>query len=167
MTIEITKKHQIYHPLKVAVITILAFGLIALYLRVRKGKDTEGAEIDLKEVSTTYGLVPVLALSINGNGSALEEDWAHSFNTFIGGTREAQVQFGRVDILTDDYAIEIDRIEKWKEGVGQSLQYAEETDRLPLLALFTDKEMEVEKIKYIDKFCQKRGIKLVILEQKN
>ena len=41
----------------------------------------------------------------------------------------------RVDCLTDEYAIEVDWAKKWAEGVGQSIYYAEITNRKPSIAL--------------------------------
>lgn len=41
----------------------------------------------------------------------------------------------RVDCLTDMYAIEVDWAQKWAEGVGQSIYYAETTDKKPAVAL--------------------------------
>ena len=44
----------------------------------------------------------------------------------------------RVDCLTDEYAIEIDFAKKWAESVGQSLYYAEMTEKKPAIALIVD-----------------------------
>lgn len=163
MSIQVEKKHPIYHPLKVAIITILAFGIIAIFLRFRADDNSEAPQISATNSFSTFGFVPVVELAVDGE---LESDWSLALSKATGGARETSVDFGRIDILTDSYAIEIDRIEKWKEGVGQSLQYAEETGRLPLLALFTEADLDEGKIQYIDSFCQKKGIKLVILKRK-
>ena len=37
----------------------------------------------------------------------------------------------RVDILTEDYAIEVDFATKWAEAIGQALHYARMTGRKP------------------------------------
>jgi hypothetical protein len=41
----------------------------------------------------------------------------------------------RVDCLTNEYAIEVDFAKKWAESIGQSLFYAEMTDRKPAVGL--------------------------------
>lgn len=41
----------------------------------------------------------------------------------------------RVDCLTDEYAIEIDFANKWKQAIGQSLHYALVTGKKPAIAL--------------------------------
>lgn len=37
------------------------------------------------------------------------------------------------DILNDELAIEVDFVRKWAESIGQSLQYAMETDNRPCI----------------------------------
>lgn len=162
MSIQVEKKHTIYHPLKVGIITILAFGIIAIFLRFRAEDTSESPHVTATHLISNFGFVPAIELRVTGES---ESDWSFALSELIGGTREATVEFGRVDLLTEDYAIEIDRIDKWKEGIGQALQYAEETGRLPLLALIADSETDDSKIYYIDRFCQKRAIKLVILKR--
>lgn len=44
----------------------------------------------------------------------------------------------RVDIVTDLYAIEVDFANKWAEGIGQSLYYALETNKIPGILLIME-----------------------------
>lgn len=37
---------------------------------------------------------------------------------------EVPVRYGRIDLLTSDYAIEVDKLEKFHEAIGQALHYA-------------------------------------------
>ena len=53
----------------------------------------------------------------------------------------------RVDLLTDEYAIEADWGPKWAEGIGQSLYYAQVTGKKPAVMLLI-KDMKAE-YKYI------------------
>lgn len=65
-----------------------------------------------------------------------EVDYQEYFAEWIGG--ETEILLGdrsRVDILTEDYAIEIDYSYKWAEGIGQALFYAEKTGRQPGVVL--------------------------------
>ena len=163
MSIQVKVKHPIYHPLKVAIFTILAFGIIAVFLRFRSDDETGTSQSHNSYNVSTFGFIPIVELTVAGES---ESDWSLALSEAIGGTQEATVDFGRVDLLTEDYAIEIDRIDKWKEGIGQALQYAEETGKLPMLALIADSETDDSKIRYIDQFCQKKAIKLVILKRR-
>ena len=47
----------------------------------------------------------------------------------LGGKLEVQVPDGRVDIVTDDYAIEVEFAAKWKQAIGQALWYAMQTNK--------------------------------------
>ena len=44
----------------------------------------------------------------------------------------------RVDLLNDEYAIEVDWARKWAEGIGQASLYAELTGKRPALLLLFD-----------------------------
>jgi hypothetical protein len=94
-----------------------------------------------------------------------EKDYQEAFNRvyFQGHAQmEVPVSYGRIDLLTGDYAIEVERLDKFHEGIGQALHYAKETGRKPGLAVFiTDPtEHELEKLKYVRKLCQSLGIKV-------
>ena len=43
-----------------------------------------------------------------------------------------------VDILSGVYAIEVDFVSKWAESIGQSLQYAYESGKLPCIIFIYD-----------------------------
>ena len=48
----------------------------------------------------------------------------------------------RVDVLTDEYAIEVDFARKWYEAVGQSLHYGAITGKKPGIVLILRKQHE-------------------------
>ena len=53
-----------------------------------------------------------------------EKDYQIAFNRvyFRGKAKmEVPVKYGRIDLLTDDYAIEVDSLEKFHEAIGQAL----------------------------------------------
>ena len=81
----------------------------------------------------------------------------------IGGQAEKSVELGRVDVVTSHYAIEVDFIAKWKEGMGQALYYADATDLVPVLAVIIEAEPEEEILATIDSLCSSKGVKLVLL----
>ncbi|WP_377136753.1 hypothetical protein [Rubritalea spongiae] len=47
----------------------------------------------------------------------------------LGGKTEVSVVNGRVDILTDTHAIEVEFADKWKEAIGQALWYSMQTNK--------------------------------------
>jgi len=62
-------------------------------------------------------LVPLIA------SSQTEAQYSDYIQLLNGGQREVSVASGRVDILTKEYAFEIERAAKWKDSIGQSLWY--------------------------------------------
>ncbi len=68
----------------------------------------------------------------------------------------------RVDILTDNYAYEVDWAPKWAESIGQSLYYAELTDKKPGIILLS-KRSEVRFIYRAQTVCAKHNIKLKVV----
>jgi hypothetical protein len=53
----------------------------------------------------------------------------------LNGIREYPVENGRVDILTDQYAIEVEWAYNWKQSIGQALWYGLQTNRKPGIIL--------------------------------
>jgi hypothetical protein len=53
----------------------------------------------------------------------------------MGGEMEVSVPGGRVDILTDTFAVEIEFAHKWKNAIGQSLWYGLQTNMTPGIVL--------------------------------
>jgi hypothetical protein len=66
----------------------------------------------------------------------VESDYQSYVLEKLGGESEYRLSDGsRVDILTHQYAIEIDYAYKWAEAIGQSLYYAEMSEREPGIVL--------------------------------
>ena len=97
--------------------------------------------------------------------AASEKEWQEAWNdAYAHGKLEVSVTFGRVDILTDEYAIEVDHVHKFHEGIGQALHYAYETGKKPGLALFIDGERDTkEKFNYAKKLANSLGIKVWLM----
>lgn len=53
----------------------------------------------------------------------------------LSGDQEVSVPGGRIDILTTDYAIEVERAPKWKNSIGQALWYGLQTNKTPGIIL--------------------------------
>lgn len=64
-----------------------------------------------------------------------EKDYVHYIQSLIGGETEVAVDGGRIDLLTDEYAFEIEWASNWKEAIGQSLWYGLNTNRKPAIIL--------------------------------
>ena len=74
-------------------------------------------------------LIAVLLLSPAFIFSA-ERDINQAWCSSVGGIDQFRTKDGTyVDCLTDEYAIEAEYDNKWKEGIGQALHYAESTNR--------------------------------------
>jgi hypothetical protein len=60
----------------------------------------------------------------------LEKDYQKVFAEYIHGQTEYVLEDrARVDIITEQYAIEVDYAHKWAESIGQSLYYGMMTNR--------------------------------------
>ena len=99
-----------------------------------------------------------------------EKDYQIVFNRvyFRGKAKmEVPVKYGRIDLLTDDYAIEVDSLEKFHEAIGQALHYAKETGKKPAIAIFImePKQSDKEKLKYLIRLCNHYKIKVWFINE--
>ena len=105
---------------------------------------------------------PAARYKANADGQLPEAYWQHAFNELVAdGATEVAVEAGRADIVNRTYAIEVDRIQKWHEAIGQALHYAKETGRQPAIALFDDGSANsAEAFAEAQKVCAAEGIKV-------
>lgn len=114
-------------------------------------------------------LLPVVELRIPD--AQLESSWSAALASALSGQTEAPVEGGRVDVLTEHYAIEVDRLEKWHEAIGQAAHYALKTGKLPVAAIMVPSDLwpisptTKAKLLLIDTTCSKQGVKLVLLHR--
>jgi hypothetical protein len=99
-----------------------------------------------------------------------ENDYKEAFNKiyFHGRAKmEVPVKYGRIDLLTDEYAVEVDRLDKFHEAIGQALHYAKETGKKPAIAVFiVDHEPgDKEKLKYVTWLCNYYKIKVWFINE--
>lgn len=99
-----------------------------------------------------------------------ERDFQEAFNRVYFKDKakmEIPVKYGRVDLLSDDYAVEVDRLENFHEAIGQALHYARETGRKPAIALFIlDHEPgDKQKLKYVIRLCNYYDIKVWFINE--
>ena len=80
-------------------------------------------------------------------------------------TEVVQWDSSRVDLLNDEYAVEVDWAPKWAEAVGQSLYYSILTEKKPaIILLIKDKKAEMKHIYRCQTVCAKHNIKLILEE---
>jgi hypothetical protein len=99
-----------------------------------------------------------------------ERDYQIAFNEvyFHGKAKmEIPVRYGRIDLVTDDYVIEVDRLEKFHEAIGQALHYAKETGKKPAIAIFMEEQGDAdkEKLKYVMRLCGYYKIKVWFINE--
>lgn len=73
--------------------------------------------------------------SLTAFSQQYERDYQELIHAAMGGEMEVSVPGGRVDILTDTFAIEIEFAHKWKNAIGQSLWYGLQTNVTPGIVL--------------------------------
>ncbi len=99
-----------------------------------------------------------------------EKDYQIAFNDayFHGRAKmEVPVKYGRIDLLTDEYVVEVDRLEKFHEAIGQALHYARETGKKPAIAIFMEEQRDEdkEKLKYVIRLCGYYKIKVWFINE--
>ncbi len=58
-----------------------------------------------------------------------ENEHADFIQQLIGGEREYSVESGRIDLLTEEYAFEVEWANKWKDAIGQAIWYGLQTNK--------------------------------------
>ncbi|MDH4230940.1 MAG: hypothetical protein OEW04_02795 [Nitrospirota bacterium] len=172
MTVKITQKKSPIFAVKVGIAIIAIFILLGLVFKMSKVFLKEDSQEQKQPHSFSYYsldnpvFIPAIELSVED--PSLEKYWIEAFRQKINGRSEVPIENGRVDIVTDSYAIEVDYLHKWQEGLGQALHYGDVLSKIPTLALIDDdnraKADHVDQLKYIEALCIKRGVKLLLLK---
>ena len=87
-------------------------------------------------------LLGALLLAASALRAQSEADYIRTIAAHWGAETEVAVASGRVDILTDAYAIEVERASKWKNAIGQSLWYGLQKDRAAGIVLLVTQPSE-------------------------
>ncbi|MCZ2101264.1 MAG: hypothetical protein LC107_06985 [Chitinophagales bacterium] len=83
-----------------------------------------------------YVLMLWIALSFQFSAGAQSEAYyIDEIATMLQGKQEVSVENGRVDIVTDAYAIEVEWASNWKHSIGQALWYGLQTNKKPGIIL--------------------------------
>ena len=96
-----------------------------------------------RTIISIFGILILISIVIIGNLSLIkpvenykESDYQTIFLEYVNGHEEVVLDDrSRVDIITNEHAIEIDYANKWAEAVGQSLFYALKTNKKPGIVL--------------------------------
>lgn len=154
---------------------LVAFGIFGLRRLSRtdtqqaSAPDTQPAKELLFTTSCGGMLVPVIELQVAD--ATQERNWSAALASSLSGQTEVPIERGRVDVLTEHYAIEVDRLEKWHEAIGQAAHYGLKTKKIPAAALMVPSdswpisETTRAKLLLIDETCTKQGIKLILLHR--
>jgi hypothetical protein len=110
------------------------------------------------------------SLTFDLPSGAKESLWRDELSRRLGGMTEVRVEGGRIDVMTDGEAIEVDFPHKWHEGVGQALHYASETGKQGVLAIVAyaqgDENLQVKtrrRLELIERVCEGNGLKMMVL----
>jgi len=103
--------------------------------------------------STLIALLVPLAAS-----SQTEAQYSDYIQSLIGGQREVSVPSGRVDLMTKEYAFEIERAAKWKDSIGQSLWYELNTNKKPGIILLLKSDSEFKYAQQLNSALQYAGL---------
>lgn len=109
-------------------------------------------------------LLPVIDLPVPAD--APESYWSEALAAVLGGQTEVATQSGRVDVMTDRFAIEVDRLAKWHEAIGQASHYSHTSNKRAAAAIILLPTDSLEKIPLIEETCLSKGIKLILLQVK-
>lgn len=104
------------------------------------------------------GQASVQVIDLDVPEGSYERAWVDALALHLGGETEVVIELGRVDVVTDELAIEVDRPHKWKEGLGQALYYARATGKAPVVAFMGSVSDEIIEV------LQAEGVRVIILE---
>lgn len=174
MDIEIKQKRPISFGIKVTVTVVVASVILGALLRFSENGNSntnEAISYNNVDLGTSRNmLIPIIPIPLNMDSP--EKDWTDALAKIINGQSEVQVDRGRVDVMTETYAIEIDFLKKWHEGLGQAIHYGDESDRIGVLALIDENTAQedlehIKLLKKIERLCINKGVKLILLRPPN
>lgn len=162
-----------FHPglarfLRLVAIAIAIALVVSLVLRfARRENPQASSSVDAPAGCIADTFIPTLAVCVSEGAN--EATWVDSLLPLIGGRKEIVIPNGRIDVVTQDFAIEVDFIQKWHEGIGRALHYASATGKRPSLALIvphTEWPLGADRLtllREIDRITAEQRIRLVIL----
>lgn len=163
-----------FHPglgrfLRLVSIAVAIAVAVSVVLRLSRRQENPETSlgVDAPAAATAEVLVPTLALCVSEGAN--EATWVDSLLPVVGGRKEVVIPNGRIDVVTEDFAMEVDFIQKWHEGIGQALHYASATGKRPSLALIVphaEWPLNSDRrtlLREIDRLTAEQRIKLLVL----
>jgi hypothetical protein len=107
----------------------------------------------------------VYALAANRYAAADHPGWETTIARALAAKYGAQVEVRlpdgtRVDLLTDEEAIEVDWAKKWAEAIGQALYYADATKRRPAVILLLTAPTDQRYVDRCQRIAKRYGIRV-------
>ena len=78
-----------------------------------------------------------------------EADYINHIQNELGGEQEVSVYGGRVDLVTDEYAYEVEWANKWKNAIGQSIWYSLQTNKKPGIIIIQETPSEFKYVQQL------------------
>jgi len=105
-------------------------------------------------------LITLAITSMTQAAQFTESDWQVAFNNKVThGELEVEIATGRIDILTDTCAIEVDYVRNYRAAIKQAFQYAAETKKIPAIALIMDDAQDTRQAAQTGKkLAEKAGV---------
>ena len=101
----------------------------------------------------------IFSFQLVASEKEINEQWCNAAN----GQIEFRTKYGTyVDCLTSTYAIETEYDYNWKEGVGQSLHYAEATGKSAAILFIVRKETKKDYLDELKKTIKFHNLKIKI-----
>ena len=79
---------------------------------------------------------------------------------------EVVLKGGRCDVVTEEFAIEVDRANKWHEAIGQALHYALYLKKKPCIALFGAEKLSPASREALKRIAGRRKVEIIFLHLK-
>jgi len=87
------------------------------------------------KVKLSLFIILLFAIKLSAQSEA---QYISLINQKFNGLIEKTIYGGRIDILNNEYAIEVERASKWKSAIGQSLWYGLQTNKIPGIVLIIE-----------------------------
>ena len=113
--------------------------------------------------------VQTVAVSLpDGIEKPRESHWrdalaAHFSKMEEGVKTEVVLRGGRCDIVTEKYAIEVERASKWHEAIGQAVHYALFLKKKPCIAVFEHAKLSSGQMDAMKATAKRRRIEIIYL----
>jgi hypothetical protein len=156
--------------LAIAIFVLLAIGVGFRYLGpsgLPARPDIQLTELQPLVDGSAHTVLPTVVL--RPEKTRLEAYWATALTAAMRGRQEVKINHGRIDVLSATYAIEVDWLDKWHEGLGQALHYSIATGKAPAVALIIKpsewplSENDISKLHEIRFVAEKLGVQVFLL----